>query len=309
MRSQRDDEAGLSEVIGFILLLAVIVAAFSLWIIYVVPVNGREGEITQMNNVKDRFIDYKISLDSLWINSQSGVTLSTSFDLGTNGGSTQVSGLFLPLLNPIGSSAVLSIQNPGDTLTVNASCPSGSFTNLYNMSVLQYQSQNNYWIQQTYYYQLGGVFLSQQDGATYRLLPPISIVNNSGGTNSIVIVPIQLSGSSSIGGNGPVRVDSRLMTLQSVTGPQLCNSVNLSVNVSSYTAAQTWASVFNATLMNGGITNTSWYVPGIGNQSGTTRTTTFMLVLGPSTSTADVYITIKPVTYSVTLNNVASGIT
>ncbi len=82
------EERALSEVIGFVLLLGLIVAAFSLWMLFVVPVNGREEEITQMNNVKDRFTDYKISLDSLWTNNQSGVTLSTSFNIGTGGGST-----------------------------------------------------------------------------------------------------------------------------------------------------------------------------------------------------------------------------
>ena len=87
-------DLAVSEVIGFILLLAVIVTAFSLWMIYVVPANGREAEISHMNEVKDRFTDYKISLDSLWINNESGVTLSTSFNLGTGGGNTQVGGSF-----------------------------------------------------------------------------------------------------------------------------------------------------------------------------------------------------------------------
>ena len=134
----RNRECALSEVIGFILLLGIITAAFALWMVYVVPVNGREAEITQMNSVKDQFTDYKISLDSLWINSpygaswnQNGVTLSTSFDLGTGGGNTQASGIFLPMMNPIASSATLSLQNTSDTMNITFSGSSGTTTLTY----------------------------------------------------------------------------------------------------------------------------------------------------------------------------------
>jgi hypothetical protein len=64
----QNSDLALSEVVGFILLLGVLVAAIALWMTYVVPINGREEEIIQMNLVKDRFTDYKISLDSLNIN-------------------------------------------------------------------------------------------------------------------------------------------------------------------------------------------------------------------------------------------------
>jgi hypothetical protein len=46
----------LSEVVGFVLLLAVIVVALSLYQVYGVPAAGREAEIAHMNQVKDRMI-------------------------------------------------------------------------------------------------------------------------------------------------------------------------------------------------------------------------------------------------------------
>ncbi len=175
---RQNSDLALSEVVGFILLLGVIVAAFALWMTYIVPIEGRETEITQLNSVKDRFTDYKISLDSLWINSpygagydQSGVTLSTSMNLGTGGGNTQAGGLFLPLLNPLPSSAVLAVKDIGDQMTITSDGPAGSVSQTYNMTILEYQSQNYYWVQQTYYYQSGGVFLSQLNGSTCRVPP------------------------------------------------------------------------------------------------------------------------------------------
>ncbi|MDN7013383.1 hypothetical protein FGW20_10095 [Methanoculleus sp. FWC-SCC3] len=69
----RDD--GLSEVVGFVLILALIIVALSLYQVYGVPAAGRENEIAHMNQVKDRFVDYKSALDSLWVNERNGVLL------------------------------------------------------------------------------------------------------------------------------------------------------------------------------------------------------------------------------------------
>lgn len=57
------DEDGLSEIIGFVLILGLIVVASTLYLLYVVPAEGRDDEIVHMNQVKDRFVDYKGTLD------------------------------------------------------------------------------------------------------------------------------------------------------------------------------------------------------------------------------------------------------
>lgn len=303
------DERALSEVIGFILLLGVIVAAFSLWITYVVPVDGREKEIDQMNGVKDRFTDYKISTDSLWLNNQSGVTLSTSFNLGTGGGNTEAGGLFLPLLQPQASGATLSVSDNGDKLNITRS--SSSLASLYNMSTLSYQSENHYWIQQKYYYQLGGVFLSQDNGTANRISPSISIVANSDDTITVTIVPIQLLGGGNIGGNGPVRVDTRLRNLQAPVVLEPNTYVNISVNnVADKATALMWMNaVFNETRIRGGVTNPAYYTFGVGENPVTKRGSAYINIVGPAGgSTSDVYLTVKPVEYVVTLNNIASGL-
>jgi hypothetical protein len=315
----RDGNAGreyaLSEVIGFILLLGVIITAFALWMVYVVPVNGREAEITQMNTVKDKFTDYKVSLDSLWINSpygaswsQSGVTLSTSINLGTGGGNTEAGGLFLPMMNPIASSGTLSLPSTTDNITITSFGPSGPTSNTYNMTTLQYQSANNYWIQQTYYYQDGGIFLTQINGSVCRVSPPISFMNNSDQTYTVTIIPITLNGVGSMGGNGPVRVDTRLKTLQPpITGKVYW--VNTSVSVSNYTAAQMWLGVFNNTRINGQILDPRYYnfsissptaVPGVAFMN---ITGIYNDVINP-----DVNLAIQPVQYDVTLNSIVSNL-
>jgi hypothetical protein len=316
--NRRTSENGLSEVVGFVLILGVLVAAMSLWMMYMVPVNGREDEITQMNAVKDRFTDYKMSLDSLWINndpdgvSHSGVTISTAFNLGIGGGNTQASGLFLPLLKPVASSASLSLKDEGDTMNITSGGGSTNMDSIYDMSILEYQSRNNYWLQQRYYYQSGGVFLAQDIGSTARISPPISIVNNTETvtlSNSVVIAPIMLDGGASIGGNGPVRVDSRLKSTPSQIGPEKKSWVNISVTVRDYPTAQMWNATFVDAINNGGITDNSWYKSGT-SPAGIEPATAFVYVIGPYTdSSNDVWLTIHPAEFAVTFNNIASGLT
>ena len=65
-------EEGLSEVIGFILLVGLLVVFLALYQTYSVPVQGRDNEIDHMNDVKDTLVAYKISLDSLWVNNRDG---------------------------------------------------------------------------------------------------------------------------------------------------------------------------------------------------------------------------------------------
>ena len=134
-------------------------------------------------------------------------------------------------------------------------------------------------------------------------------MNNSDSSNSVIVVPVKLSGGVSIGGNGPVRVDSRLKALQPALGPQKGYSVTIAVNVTDYRTAQMWMGLFNDTRINGGITDPAQYTAGITNIPGN-RAIASMTILGPDTSgvTPDVLLTVIPVEYSVTLNSIASGI-
>ena len=308
-------ERGLSEVVGFILLLGVVVAAFALWMTYVVPINGREAEIVHMNAVKDRFTDYKIALDSLWINSpykaswsQSGVPLSTSINLGTGGGNSMASGMFLPLLNPVASPAVLAVKDNGDTMTIRSGGPATPVDLTFNMSILEYQSQNYYWIQQTYYYQGGGVFLAKENGSTCRVSPLVSFVSNSDQSYSVTVIPVRLYGVGSMGGNGPVRVDSRFKNPRDPIEVQNAWA-NISVTVADYPTAKMWLDVFNTTRRSGGITQQNWYSFGI-SPVGSRPATAFMNITGyaPDPSVADVYVKVQPVEFDVTLNSIASDI-
>jgi len=104
-------ESGLSEVVGFVLIIGVLVVVFSLYLTYGIPVQGRDNEIVHMNAVKDQFVGYKLSLDSLFNNGKIGSTVSNSFTLGTGGGYSQGALGFIPVMSPVSSSGVVAIND------------------------------------------------------------------------------------------------------------------------------------------------------------------------------------------------------
>lgn len=118
-------ERALSELIGFILLLALLILVSSLYLTYVVPAHGREGEIAHMDYIKGQFLDYKISTDALWINREYNVPIAQAITLGTQG--VKTAGMFagFQLFTPVFSSGELSVNNSDatDTLTISVANP------------------------------------------------------------------------------------------------------------------------------------------------------------------------------------------
>jgi hypothetical protein len=106
-----DGEDALSEVIGFILIIAVLITAFSIWLTYGIPVQGRDNEISHMNDVQDAFTSYKIGVDSLWVNGQTNTVQSNTINMGAAGQTSQGNNGFLPILEPVGSSGMIVINN------------------------------------------------------------------------------------------------------------------------------------------------------------------------------------------------------
>ena len=458
--SRKHNDSALSEVIGFVLILGLIGIVASLYLTYGVPAQGREDEITHMNVIKDEFIGYKLSLDSLFIPAKTDTTMSNSFTLGTKGAFTEGMMSIVPVMNPASSGGIIAIndQRPenltissdslilhdtrkyrldlpaqvnytpshvyvnisypqsldpstggpygatvnttswiayinltpqmtfyqyykrvdvGTTTTCNQagmntygpainvytgtssnsaySClvPTNAYTNttdltltikkdglvtiqnysiyhniqsgptytvdlmndiyglkssinpgdslnIANQSItangnisydfvenptykegpialgaVEYRSQNNYWINQNYYYQLGGVFLSQIDGNTsYKLPPEISFAMYRGRSPSEDIVDVNINaltidGVGKVGGNSPVQLKSSLTNITPLsfapTTKHFGNtkSINISIDTTDPQAQAMWRNYFTYTAMANNITG--YYVSPSGN--------------------------------------------
>lgn len=291
----RDD--GLSEVVGFVLILALIVVALSLYQVYGVPAAGRENEIAHMNAVKDRFVDYKIGLDSLWLNERHGVLISTAFDLGTGAAAT---GAFAsPILSPAGSGGAVSVKEGGANLTI---APAGEEPVTIPLGSLSYTSSNRYWVDQTWTYRMGAVFLSQEGGTTVRVGPPLSVYNTDGNA-SVSITPVSITGSAGLAGSGPVRIETRLRDMPphaTLTGD--FSRVNISINTGDEGHAPAWEKVFEEAARREGVPS-SWY------KVGRTPEMAYIEIEGPHTDTTrDVSLRTVRADYLVSVSTAASMI-
>ena len=407
----RRDEA-ISEVIGFVLILALIAIVASLYLTYVVPAQGRDLEIAHMDVIQNQFLDYKTTVDSLWLNNQYNTQISSPFTLGTNPGSTQGSFVNLPLFQPVTSGGTLVVldkdstnfvsdinvtadalydESPRDIIlpkmvqiepdhlyvsfstkdntkegSVNITPTKGNWkvqlkdspgpptplaitifrnniptlsniivqTSIVNnssyqidltnsvyslkeafeypfavtfseppsnipglisyeqllpteynmeqnaiiiptskMGSLEYHSNNNYWISQNYIYQYGGVFLQQDNGAVVKLLPSITITQDSKNPNlarvTINNITISKTTPSKVGGSSLIEV---LTTLKKpdVVSTNLVNpkayglpnakSVKIVINTGDDNRAnQMWFNTFEKIRQNSGLPS-NWVI-------------------------------------------------
>lgn len=293
------DEDALSEVVGFVLLLGVLVLALSVYLLYAVPAEGRENEIAHMNMVKDRFTDYKIALDSLWVNRQTGVTLSTAFDLGTGAAATEGGGFALPILSPAGSSGAVEVRSDAGTVTIATSDNPGGVR--IPLGLVRYISGNNYWVDQTWTYQMGAVFLTQKEGTTVRVAPPFSISNIKNTSASVTLAPVNITGSALLAGSGPVRIESRLRDMPSYALDGVYEYVTITVETGDAGKALALKHVFREAARNGGVPAT-WYTVSTDAEG-----TVSLQVTGPEfDETPDVALRVPTADYAVTIFNAAS---
>ncbi len=296
----RDD--GLSEVVGFVLLLGVIVIALSLYQVYGVPAVGRENEIAHMNQVKDRFVDYKLALDSLWVNNRNGVLLSTAFDLGTGAPATAGTVFALPILTPAGSGGTVSVQSGGAKLTITAQEKGKEILLIQDLPLgnLTYRSSNRYWVEQTWTYQMGAVFLSQEGGTTVRVGPSIAAYNTSTGNTTLTLAPISLDGSAMIAGSGPVRVETRMRGSGPPSLDRVCENVFLTIKADDPVTAGAWQRAFSEVgqrARDEDVNISEWEI-------GRDKDTAWLYVKPQGSKY--VILSMYPANYTVTIHNAAS---
>jgi uncharacterized membrane protein YqhA len=58
-------EQALSEVIGFLMIVSLLAILFSMYLLYVVPIQGRDAEISHMKYITQEFIGLKADIDGL----------------------------------------------------------------------------------------------------------------------------------------------------------------------------------------------------------------------------------------------------
>jgi hypothetical protein len=163
-----------------------------------------------------------------------------------------------------------------------------------SMGAIEYRSNNLYYTPQTYYYQLGGVFLEQSDGSSNEVPPSISfsMVN---GAPVVNVGEILLQGgvaTANISGSGPITVTSAVTDINSAPFPSGNNTrwVNLTIMAASNNTAEVWNRTLQDLANRGGLPVTSY-------TSGRTGTVAFLNVTG-NPQIYDVQLTLTQVNVS-----------
>jgi len=424
-------EEGISEAVGFILLLALIIMTFSIYLLYLMPAMGRENEIAQMSEVKERFIEYKLNIDTLWTSRQCQSDFGPALSLGS-GATTGILSYF-PFFSPAKAGAILALNQRAENITITSdsyflvssggltqsgpvsftpvdvpanttlehffinisasnlltqrgvliqgsdwqawvnltpnyfgytqvnltndtagkitgftnwtqyqwnstditvntyadgrsiatdlpvyriisastvypvdlmspvygistqfqapqeisislSDNTGQLTATYLLSygylpsvststqplgAIEYRSNNLYYTPQTYYYQLGGVFLEQSDGSSSEIPPAISI-SMLGGSPVVNVGEILILGgvaSTQVSGSGPISISSAVTDLSSAPLPAGNNTrwVNLSIQAASTNASEMWNRTFQDLANRGGLPVNSYTTGRSGN--------------------------------------------
>jgi hypothetical protein len=134
------------------------------------------------------------------------------------------------------------------------------------LGAINYIAQNNYWIPQQYYYQMGGIFLAQTDGnITYKLPPEItfSYDNQSDPAHKIVTVNINAltidpGNYGVVGGNSPVQIKTTLTNITTqpfVKGSANAKWIRIGINTTDNQARTMWGNYFNYSATVAGMPN------------------------------------------------------
>ena len=100
---------------------------FSMYLLYVVPIQGRDAEISHMKYITQEFIGLKADIDGLIINDKINLPIARSFELGTlsSVGSGALS--IMPMSSYIEASGTLMVNEQNDFLKVTVN---GNFADI-----------------------------------------------------------------------------------------------------------------------------------------------------------------------------------
>jgi hypothetical protein len=144
-------EQALSEVIGFLMIVSLLGILFSMYLLYVVPIQGRDAEISHMKYITQEFIGLKADIDGLIINDKINLPIARSFELGTlsSVGSGALS--IMPMSSYIEASGTLMVNEQNDFLEVVVNGYVGNFS-FVPPSTTDVSNYTKYYAQRYYNY-------------------------------------------------------------------------------------------------------------------------------------------------------------
>jgi len=276
MRTKDEAVAG---IVVAVMIVGLVLAVISIIQTIYIPKWMEAREAEHMGSVADQFAHLKFAIDSQ-VAIKEDTPISSSITLGS-----RELGFFMSN-KAFGRLAIISngwayriTRTLGDTYEDT-------------FSILRYTSENSYYLNQAYNYEIGGVILNQTQGAVFTIEPEFSVVYNT--SNRIVVVSLSLidlqpsDEKTSITGYGtyPVRTEYETETTTTM------DSVQTLTIVTRFPAI--WYNFLNTTLSDANLQNTSEYTI-----TKTANEVTITFFYPPLTN---VFIDLKKVTVQAEIN-------
>lgn len=166
-------DAGVTEVIGFILILGMVLAAGMIWLTIAVPIQEEREEFAHANSIQMEYSEFKTDVDNIWMSKNPGIIFQQVFTLSPNGRNTDVT--MMPDFFNSRASGTLSLEKSNTQIWVG----NDKFEELWQ---LHYRSSNMYAKNIEVLYIAGAIFVKFGDDIWFPAVNPSM-------SPSVIVVP------------------------------------------------------------------------------------------------------------------------
>jgi hypothetical protein len=252
IKSIRKKDEAVAGIVVAVMIVGLVLAVISIIQTIYIPKWMESREAEHMGVVSNQFSDFKYTIDTQ-IALKQDVPVSTSITLGSRELGFFISNKAFGRLALISDGCALRIvRTAGDTYEDN-------------YGILRYTSENAYFLNQIYNYEIGGVVLNQTEGTVFIIKPEFSAQYNAStrvanlSLTCIDLVPNDEKTSISGYGTYPVRTEYLSETNTSIT------SIKTFTIMTPYSAI--WYTLLNTTLADANLVkNTDYTITKTTNQ-------------------------------------------
>jgi hypothetical protein len=280
IRNIRNKDEAVAGIVVAVMIVGLVLAVISIVQTIYIPKWMESREAEHMGVVSDQFSQLKFAIDSQVVLKED-VPISSSITLGSRELGFFMSNKAFGRLALISNGWAYRIsRTPGD-----------NFEDTFG--ILRYTSENSYYLNQAYNYEIGGVILNQSQGAVFCIEPEFTAVYNTSGQRivylSLTCIDLQPSDEkTSITGYGTYPVRTEYVTVTNIT----MDAVESMTVITRFPTI--WFNFLNTTLSDANLQNTSEYTI---TKSANEVTVTFLY-----TQLNNVYLDLNKITILTEIN-------
>jgi hypothetical protein len=236
LRKLKNSNEGVVGIIIAFLLTGLIVVVISIIQTVYVPKWMEEAEAEHMEMVADQFSQLKFAIDTQSAIKQKDTPISTSITLGNKDMPFLTSNKAYGSLEILSDECIIKIIDSLDNKY------------MYNISIIKYTCQNNYFLDQSYIFEAGAVIINQIDGNVMAIKPAFNVTNENDVNISFTIIDIKTIGEKrSIGGYGtyPIQTEYSTSNPHPIQNIDMVKSIKISSNY-----PNSWRNFISKTLIN-----------------------------------------------------------